>query len=164
MGSNVAPTYANIYMAVLEGEHVYSSPLWGCVRGWRRYIDDIFLIWDGDRSELEQFHLYLNNIYPGLGFTMDCSQSKMQFLDTCVYKSDGLLHTDLFVKYTDRNNLLHFSSEHPRSMVESLPWSQLLWVRRIVSNDILVDKRLDEMCLKFLVRGYSGTDLAEFKA
>ncbi|CAJ0936993.1 unnamed protein product [Ranitomeya imitator] len=91
-------------------------------------------------------------------------QSKMQFLDTCVYKSDGLLHTDLFVKHTDRNNLLHFSSEHPRRMVESLPWSQLLRVRRIVSNDTLVDKRLDEMCLKFLARGYPGTDLAGFKA
>ncbi|CAJ0959302.1 unnamed protein product [Ranitomeya imitator] len=31
----------------------------------------------------------------------------------------GKLHTDLFVKGTDRNNILHFSSEHPRRMVES---------------------------------------------
>ncbi|XP_077148071.1 uncharacterized protein LOC143808847 [Ranitomeya variabilis] len=163
MGSNVAPTYANIYMAVLEGEHVYTSQFWGSVRGWRRYIDDIFLVWDGDHSELERFHLYLNNVHPGLGFTMDCSQSKMQFLDTCVYKSDGCLHSDLFVKHTDRNNLLHFSSEHPRRMVESLPWSQLLRVRRIVSKDDLVDERLNEMCLKFLARGYSRSELDKFK-
>ncbi|CAJ0953503.1 unnamed protein product [Ranitomeya imitator] len=163
MGSNVAPTYANIYMAVLEGDHVYNSSFWGHVRGWRRYIDDIFLVWDGDRSELEAFHLYLNNIHPGLGFTMDCSQIKMQFLDTCVYKMDGLLHTDLFIKLTDRNNLLHFSSEHPRRMVESLPWSQLLRVRRVVSSDTLIDERLNEMCQKFLKRGYPKADLDRFK-
>ncbi|CAJ0922466.1 unnamed protein product [Ranitomeya imitator] len=34
MGSNVAPTYANIYMAVLQGEHLYSSQFWCHVRGW----------------------------------------------------------------------------------------------------------------------------------
>ncbi|CAJ0959327.1 unnamed protein product [Ranitomeya imitator] len=150
-------------MAVLEGEHVYGSRFWGHVRGWRRYIDDIFLIWDGDLSEIESFHLYLNNVHPELGFTMDCSQTRMQFLDTCVYKIDGSLHTDLFIKHTDRNNLLHFSSEHPCRMVESLPWSQLLRVRRVVSSDTLIDERLNEMCQKFLARGYPKADLDGFK-
>ncbi|CAJ0937035.1 unnamed protein product, partial [Ranitomeya imitator] len=39
MGSNVAPTYANIYMAVLEDGFVYQSNLWRHVRAWWRYID-----------------------------------------------------------------------------------------------------------------------------
>ncbi|CAJ0950120.1 unnamed protein product [Ranitomeya imitator] len=44
MGSNVAPTYANIYMAVLEGEHVYKSPFWHIVRNWRRYVDNVSFV------------------------------------------------------------------------------------------------------------------------
>ncbi|CAJ0930579.1 unnamed protein product [Ranitomeya imitator] len=43
MGSNVAPTYANIYMAILEGEQVYGSTHWRHVSSWRCYIDNIFL-------------------------------------------------------------------------------------------------------------------------
>ncbi|CAJ0952455.1 unnamed protein product [Ranitomeya imitator] len=117
------------------------------------YIDDIFLVWDGDRDDLDLFFHYLNSIHPGLGFTMDCSQDKMQFL-TPVYTS---------LEETDRNNLLHFSSAHPRRMVESLPWSQLLRVRRIVSYETRIDDRLEEMCRKFLSRGYSRVDLEKFK-
>ncbi|CAJ0940184.1 unnamed protein product [Ranitomeya imitator] len=163
MGSNVAPTYANIYMAVLEDEYVYSSRFWCHVRGWRRYIDDIFLVWNGDRDELESFLIHLNSVHPGLGFTMECSRDRIQFLDTCVYKTGGCLQTDLYVKETDRNNLLYFSSEHPRRMIESLPWSQLLRVRRIVSCEDSVDDRLEEMCCKFLSRGYPRVDLEKFK-
>ncbi|CAJ0929778.1 unnamed protein product [Ranitomeya imitator] len=48
-------------------------------------------------------------------------------------------------------------------MVESLPWSQLLRVRRIVSSDSLIDLRLNEMCQKFLARGYPKEDLDTFK-
>ncbi|CAJ0938545.1 unnamed protein product [Ranitomeya imitator] len=118
----------NFGFGVRRSKNVYSSRFWGHVRGWRHYINDIFLVWDGDRDELELFFQYLNDLYPELGFTMDCSQTKMQFLDTCVYKSGGRLHTDLFVKGMDRNNILHYSSEHPRRIVESLPWSQLLRV------------------------------------
>ncbi|CAJ0921796.1 unnamed protein product [Ranitomeya imitator] len=54
MGSNVAPTYANIFMAVLEDKFVYSSILWRHVRAWWRYIDDIFVIWEVCGSDLAQ--------------------------------------------------------------------------------------------------------------
>ncbi|CAJ0927124.1 unnamed protein product [Ranitomeya imitator] len=48
-------------------------------------------------------------------------------------------------------------------MVDSLPWSQLLRVRRIVSDDERVDLRLEEMCGKFLRRGYPKTVVNDFK-
>ncbi|CAJ0968565.1 unnamed protein product [Ranitomeya imitator] len=75
----------------------------------------------------------------------------------------GRLRTDIFVKETDRNSLLMFDSNHPRSMVNSLPWSQLLRVRRIVSDEDKVNLRLDEMCSKFLQRGYPGREVVRFK-
>ncbi|CAJ0957188.1 unnamed protein product [Ranitomeya imitator] len=154
MGSNVAPTYANIYMAVLEDQYVYVSRFWPQVRAWWRYIDDVFVVWEGHLSELLDFHQELNNIFPELSFTITHSQEQVQFLDTLVYKVGSSLKTDLYVKSTDRNSLLRFNSHHPRNMVESLPWSQMLRVRRIVADDSRLDSRLDEMCLKFLSRGY----------
>lgn len=47
------------------------------------------------------------------------------------------------------------NNEHsPRIIVDSLSWSQLLRVRRIVSNDEVVDRRLEKIYLKFNNRGY----------
>ncbi|CAJ0937651.1 unnamed protein product, partial [Ranitomeya imitator] len=60
MGSNMAPTYANIYMAVFEDRFVYKYIFWCHVRAWWRYIDDVFLIWDGNLVELGDFQKDLN--------------------------------------------------------------------------------------------------------
>ncbi|CAJ0934810.1 unnamed protein product [Ranitomeya imitator] len=147
---------------IRQDRFVYCSNLWRHVRAWWRYIDDIFLIWDGNETELNEFHQYLNGVYVELQFTLTFSTSQLQFLDTLVYKEGDKLKTDIFVKETDRNGLLLFDSNHPRRMVNSLPWSQLLRVRRIVSDDTVVDRRLDEMCLMFSNRGYPKKELSRF--
>ncbi|CAJ0958430.1 unnamed protein product [Ranitomeya imitator] len=147
MGSNVAPTYANIYMAVLEDEFVYNSSLWR----------------HGTSLELEAFHGFLNQIYSELQFTLTQSTIQIQFLDTLVYKAGNKLETDIFIKTTDRNGLLAFDSNYPRKMVGSLPWSQLLRVRRIVSDEERVDSRLNEMCNKFISRGYPAREVIKYK-
>lgn len=71
-----------------------------------------------------------------------------------MYKQGIKLATDLYTKPTDKNNVLHYQTNHPKKMVDSLPWSQLLCVRKIVSDNDRVDSRLDEMCEKFIKRGY----------
>ncbi|CAJ0963752.1 unnamed protein product [Ranitomeya imitator] len=48
-------------------------------------------------------------------------------------------------------------------MVGSLPWSQLLRVRRIVSDEERVDLRLNEMCSKFISRGYPIREVTRYK-
>lgn len=58
------------------------------------------------------------------------------------------------MKPTDRNNLLRYNSHHPKAMIQSLLYSQLLRVKRLVEDPSLAEKRLDEMCLKFTQRAY----------
>lgn len=43
MGTRVAPTFANIFMAHFEATHVYTYPLQPVL--WLRFIDNIFLLW-----------------------------------------------------------------------------------------------------------------------
>lgn len=86
-----------------------------------------------------------NALDTDIKFTMSHSDQSIQFLDTTVYKKDNILYTDLFVKPTDRNNLLKYDSHHPHSTIKSLPYSQLLRVKRIVQDPNLVSKRLDEI-------------------
>ncbi|CAJ0962820.1 unnamed protein product [Ranitomeya imitator] len=156
MGANVAPPYAIAYMAAFESDFVYNHPLFMAhCRVWRRYIDDIFCVWDGPIESLLPFDQHINSIWPELKFTLQHDTHKISFLDTLIYKErEGRLGIDLFTKPTDRNGLLHFSSCHPPSIKRAIPKSQFHRVDRIVSDVELKRTRLTEMEQKFTDRGY----------
>ncbi|CAJ0944277.1 unnamed protein product [Ranitomeya imitator] len=163
MGSNVAPPYANSYMALFEEEIVYPDPLFQAYCPfWKRYIDDVFCLWTGTPQTLDLFFHTLNTSWPGLTFTMTSSTERVNFLDTLIFKDElGTLRTDLYTKPTDRNSLLHYSSSHPTATKRSIPRSQFKRVQRIVTDPNLLEIRTDEMYLKFRERGYPPDLLAE---
>lgn len=111
MGTRVAPTFANIFMAHFERQHVYSYPLQPSM--WLRFIDDIFMLWDHGQHELSSFIDHLNQAHDTIKFTRESSPHKVHFLDMWVIKTGTCLHTDLYVKPTDCNATLHFRSAHP---------------------------------------------------
>ncbi|CAJ0930570.1 unnamed protein product [Ranitomeya imitator] len=155
MGSNVAPPYANIFMDHFELTYVYTHPSFmSHVIYWRRYIDDVFLIWTSDIETLCQFHEDLNLCLPGLTFSISYDPVSMNFLDTRVTITEhGEIETDLFVKSTDRNSLLRYDSCHPHHIKRALPKSQHVKVDRIVSNPETSHIRHQEMNDKFRTRG-----------
>ncbi|XP_073442130.1 uncharacterized protein [Dendrobates tinctorius] len=156
MGSNVAPPYANTFMATFEEDIVYPDPSFKThCKLWKRFIDDIFCIWTGPADTLDTFFNTLNMAWPGLSFTMTRDEHTVSFLDTRIIKNtEGYLSTDLYVKTTDRNSLLHYRSLHPPSTKRSIPVSQFKRVERIVSDPTTSNIRLNEMHNKFRTRGY----------
>ncbi|CAJ0928468.1 unnamed protein product [Ranitomeya imitator] len=159
MGSNVAPPYANIFMADFESNFVYTHPLFQqyCLL-WKRFIDDIFLVWCGDIESLMSFYQYINQCVTKLTFTIHYDQKSISFLDTqIIVNEDGSLASDLYVKPTDKNSLLLFSSCHPHHIKKALPLSQFQRINRIVSESSQRTLRLKDMALKFQNRGYPDT-------
>ncbi|CAJ0938138.1 unnamed protein product [Ranitomeya imitator] len=134
MGANMAPAYANIVMSVLEEDLVYVSHHFCYVAAWWRYIDDVFLIWTGTEDMLREFHDYLNGIDETIKFTLVYSDTNIQFLDVNVRIENDRLVTKLYTKTTDKNDLLMYNSQHPRKTKESIPYSQLLRIKRIESD------------------------------
>ncbi|XP_069822511.1 uncharacterized protein [Dendropsophus ebraccatus] len=164
IGSNVAPPYANAFMAQFENDVVYTHPLSCNIRIWKRFIDDIFCIWTGTDDTLKQFFNDINTHTPGLKFTIHSDTTTINFLDTQVTKdTTGHISTDLYVKPTDRNSLLHYTSCHPRSVKNSLPKSQYCRVQRIVSDDNTRQSRLREMADKFANRGYPPSTTGTYR-
>ena len=133
MGTRVAPSLANIFMADFEEQYVFTyskQPIF-----YKRYLDDLLLIWTHGRSELEKFVKYLNQCHQSIKFTMEASAEKVDFLDTTIHLTEeGGLWTDLFCKPTDSHTYLHYSSAHTHHNKKSLPYSQLLCLKRICSN------------------------------
>ena len=86
MGTKMAVAFANIFMGKVETEILSQSALKPLT--WKRYIDDIFSLWDTSREDLTQFIDQANNDHPTIKFTAEISDTETTFLDTSVYKGE----------------------------------------------------------------------------
>lgn len=132
-----------------------------CV-SWYRYLNDIFIVWRGDVGSLSRFHERLNGMHPSISFTLAHDTEQIKFLDVMVCKKqEGGVDTTLYVKPTDRNQLLHYKSYHPKHVKKSIPVSQLTRVNRTVCDPDERFKQQNLMCQKFRKRGYPEAVICE---
>ena len=154
MGTKMAPTCANLYMGGLEtdlqNKALYKSLL------WRRFIDDIFFLWTHGRAKLEQFYQQCNLFDPNIKFEQIVSDKSIFFLDVLVILKDGKIETDLYSKPTDTHQYLNWTSCHPRHTKASIPYSQVLRLRRICSKKEYFDNRTRDLHKILLERGYKN--------
>jgi peptide-methionine (R)-S-oxide reductase len=153
MGTRVAPSFANIFMADFEEKFVYNYHDQPFI--WLRYIDDIFMIWNHGKQTLDNFLHHLNSCHHSIKFTVETSTTSLPFLDTQVkINQDRSIYTDLYCKPTDAHNYLLFNSSHPKHLMRSLPYSQLLRIRRICTHMEDFDKNAKMIGQHFIRRLY----------
>ena len=153
MGTKVAPSFANIFMGWFEDTFVYTYKTQPLL--WKRYIDDIFMIWPHGHESLDEFVTYLNQTPKTIKFTAETSTTQVNFLDvTVTTNGNNKLTTSLYTKPTDSHNYLLYSSEHQRHPSRGIPYSQFLRVCRICSN--IIDYRQHALipASHFIRRGY----------
>ena len=162
MGTRVAPSYANLFMADLETKLLDKSVDKPTV--WFRYIDDIFFIWENGEEKLQKWIDFLNQEHQSIKFTAEWSREKIHFLDTTVLKDgNGSLYTSLYTKPTDTNSFLRYDSAHAPNVKLSLPYSQFLRLRRICKKESDYKACIDMKEKQFLKKGYPQKLLDEAK-
>ena len=129
MGTKLAPSLANIFMADFEEKYVFGKD--AKVKFWFRFIDDIIGLYEGSETELKEFVDGLNKVHPTIKFTLEYLTEQLIFLDTIVHLEKNRMWTDLYCKPTDSHSYLHYNSAHPHHCKKSLPHSQLLGIKRI---------------------------------
>ena len=82
MGTQMAPSYANLLMAPLEKQLLVNTSTKTLI--WWQYIDDIFTIWSHGEAALKRFLEYLNHAHPTIKFTAEWSHESVSLLDTRV--------------------------------------------------------------------------------
>ena len=108
MGSSFAPNYANIFMDRVEQQILTTAPENNKPLIWKRYIDDIYVIWTKGEEALCAFHDHMNSLYDTIQFEMSSSKEKIAFLDTMtILDTKGSITTTLYKKPTDVCSLLH---------------------------------------------------------
>lgn len=70
-----------------------THPLLSKILSWKRYIDDVFVLWEGSQQELNQFQTLLNEISEYFKFTMQTDERKINYLDLWIIKENDALHT-----------------------------------------------------------------------
>ncbi|KAM5158158.1 LOW QUALITY PROTEIN: uncharacterized protein ACMZJ9_009403 [Mantella aurantiaca] len=162
MGTTCAPSYACLYLGEWERELFASdaSVYLDRILCWHRYIDDIFLVWDGPVPLLDEFLGHLNTNEQNLFFTMTKSRTTITFLDLTIYRdSQGYLQTELFRKPTAGNSLIRANSFHPQHTIENIPRGQYLRAKRNCSTEEAFEKEAKHLKTRFLERGYKNKTL-----
>ena len=72
------------------------------------------MLFRGSKDECESLVEWLNSLMPDtFKFKYEFSYQKIQFLDLEIFLMDGKLGTNLFVKPTNKQLYLDFTSSHP---------------------------------------------------
>ena len=155
-GIKLAPTYACLGMGKYE-KLVFNSnqDLLQKVLLWKRFIDDVLMLFKGNKQECEEFVGWLNSLMPGVvKFKFDFSFDKIEFLDLIISIENQKLKTNLFIKPTNKQLYLDFNSNHPLHCKESIPFSQALRVVERCATPEDRDVQLENLKTKLEERNY----------
>ena len=157
MGTKMAPSYANLFMAELEEKLLANYPIKPIL--WKRYIDDILCIWPGPPSELDRFMKYLkpipshNKIHPRKFYTQ-CGFPRLNHLQSLRHTTSLILDIAPFFKSTNKFQYLEYSSAHPIGTFTSLTKGELTRLLRACSDRETYKKVSDKLLLALTERGY----------
>ena len=168
MGSKMGPNYACLFVGFVEYQMLnqYSGFI---PQLYRRYIDDAVGAAYCAREGLDNFVEVISNFHPALQFTHTITEDgDLPFLEISLSISEERITTSVHYKPTDTHSYLHHSSSdthsylhhsssHPLHCKKSIPYSQLLRIRRLCSVDRDFQQKAHKICTFFEKRGYSPT-------
>ena len=157
MGTKTAVSFANIFMAKIETAIIDQQSTKPLV--WKRYIDDVFSLWDTNREEINNFIEHANNYHPTIKFTADISDKEIIFLDTCIYKGarfekESILDTRTYFKPTETFQYTHFKSCHPPGVKKGFVKGEGLRLLRTNSSEETFVENIRIFKLRLRARGY----------
>eukprot|EP00061_Rhincodon_typus_P004711 g23253.t1 len=135
MGTRMGPSYACIFIGYMEQPlfHHYTDII---PHLFLRYIDDCVSAASCSHKKLEQFINFTNTLHPNLKFIWTISNRPIPFLDLSVSISGNLLSTDIYIKPTASHSYLDYTSSHPTSCKNAIPYYQLIRLLLICSQDV----------------------------
>ena len=178
MGTRAAPSLANIFCAEIDEEIVKLAEKYNDKTDidknplllFKRFLDDMLLLWTGTNADLHKFLSEINNIHPSIKFTAthtkkstqnddtpdcDCEAAEgVAFLDTFLSIRAGRISSKLFRKPSDRNMLLMPTSAHAPHTAKSIPYSLHLRLVRLHTEQEELEESCEELKQLLLDRGY----------
>ena len=157
MGTKLTVAFANIFMAKIETQILSKSTYRPFA--FKRFIDDIFCLWDRSREDVQQFIVQCNNHHPTIKFTAEISETETTFLDTNVHKGDrfkteSVLDVKTHFKPTETFQYTEFSMCHPPGVKRDFIKGEALRLLRTNSSRITFEENIKKFKTNLIERGY----------
>ena len=138
MGTKMAPAYAGIFMSSLEEPFLATQPLKPLL--FRRYIDDILIVWEHGHQQLTTFLTALNALHETIKFTWEISEDSVTFLDVDIYKQREEDNTTLsyrtHFKASNSFQYVHHTSYHPKATKQGIIKGELTRISNTTSPEL----------------------------
>ena len=113
------------------------------------------MLFRGSKEQCEELVQWLNSQMPGtVKFKYEYSEQKVEFLDLEIFIENGRLETNLYVKPSNKQLYLDYSSNHPQPCKASIPYSQALRIVERCSSAQECDGHLSNLKEKLMDRNY----------
>ena len=154
-GSHMSCSYSDIAIQYFDIKALEFNPPVIC---WKRFKDDIFVVWPHTLEELQVFFNYMNNIDQSkkIQFTMVVAKDSLEFLNLKLMfdKESQKISLDVFSKATNSFTYVHPNTYFPKSNIENIPKGVALHLRRICDYDNKFEKRSKEYQNYFIARDH----------
>ena len=157
MGTKMAVAFANISVAKIETE-ILSKAKYRPI-AFKRFIDDVFCLWNINREHIDQFIEQCNNHHPTIKFMAEISEQEITFLDTNVYKglrfkTESILDVKTHFKPTETFQYTDFTSCHPPGVKKGLIKGEALRLLRTNSSRLNFEENIAKFKRNLIERGY----------
>ena len=157
MGTKMAVAFANIFMAKIERQVLVQSSKKPLV--WKRYIDDVFSLWDTSTEKIEEFLGKANSFHLTITFTAEISETAITFLDTKVYKGErfhkeSFLDVQTHYKPTETFQFTNFYSCHPPGVTKVFIKGEALRLLRTNFSKETFAENIKNLESRLKCRGY----------
>jgi hypothetical protein len=154
MGSPLAPIIADVFMTHIE-QQLENYDQFDRIKMYLRYVDDTFIIFNGQESDADQLVKFVNGLHPKLKFTCEIEKKfELPFLDVKVMKQRTKFETTVYKKETHTGQLLHWQScqakKYKISLIKTLTYRAL----NICSSKQLLDQQCELIKTTMVKNGY----------
>lgn len=157
MGACISVFFANCYMWKLTVNIIVNPP--SHILLFLRYIDDIIILTTADLNQIMRLLESISNDH--ITYSQNKLGKSTEFLDVLITinPETGLIETAPFSKPSASPTYLHADSMHPRHLIKSIPFAQLLRLRRNSSDIKHFSQPASKLITRFLARGYKKAHL-----
>ena len=126
------------------------------LENWSRFLDDCQTQTPLDKNKVKPEELLetLNSVNETIQFTMEFSDKEIPFLDILIKGDNCGIWTDLYLKPTDTQRCLAFSTSRPKHCLKNIFFLRTRRICRIVENSSLRNKHLRDLKENFRTYGY----------
>ena len=162
MGNNLAPPFAILFMHTIETRLLQDSPFQPIL--FRRYIDDIIILWTHGRQRLLELIERFNASHERIKFTheLSCDSGCIDYMDvTIAVGQTGELSFKLFQKACSSGLLVDYSSAVPHHIKLAVAQSQFLRAQRLSSNPMMQAESEQKIHKQLRINNYPDSIISE---